>query len=55
MEQEILKLAIEKGFLLDNDMLNFFQELKDTKATSQILERIRMISGGITIWPRTGN
>ena len=44
MVQNILKLFIEKGFLLDGDMLNFFNELKDEEVANEILDKIALIS-----------
>ncbi len=44
MEQEILKFFIKKGFLLDNEMLNFFSQLKDKDVADKILERISIAS-----------
>ena len=45
MEQEILKFILKKGFLLDNEMLNFFSQLQDKEVADKILEKINMISG----------
>lgn len=45
MEQEILKFFMKKGFLLDNEMLDFFGELKDKEIADKILERVKVISG----------
>jgi len=44
MQPENLKFFIERGFLLDNEMLKFFSELSDESVASQILEKIRAIS-----------
>ena len=44
MKENILKLFIEKGFLLDSDMLNFLNELKDEGVASEILNKIAFIS-----------
>ncbi len=44
MEQNILKLFIEKGFLLDKEMLNFLNELKDEDIANEIINKIAMIS-----------
>jgi len=45
MEQEILKFIVKKGFLLDNEMLNFFSQLQDKEVADRILEKINMVSG----------
>lgn len=45
MEQEILKFFMEKGFLLDKEMLNFFSQLHDEKTADKIIEKIKIISG----------
>jgi DNA polymerase II small subunit len=44
MSQDILKLFIEKGFLLDGEMLNFFKELKDESVAKEIINKIAVIS-----------
>ena len=44
MKEDILKLFIEKGFLLDKDMLNFLSELKDEEVANEILTKIALIS-----------
>jgi len=44
MENNILKLFIEKGFLLDNDMLNFLNELKDETVANEIIDKIAIVS-----------
>jgi DNA polymerase II small subunit len=44
MEENILKLFIEKGFLLDKDMFNFLNELKDEEVANEILNKIAFIS-----------
>ncbi|MFA5856626.1 MAG: metallophosphoesterase [Candidatus Pacearchaeota archaeon] len=44
MEQNILKLFIEKGFLLDREMLDFFNELKDEDFANEIINKIAVIS-----------
>ena len=44
MEESILKLFIEKGFLLDKDMFNFLNELKDEEVANEILNKIAFIS-----------
>ena len=44
MNQEILKFFVKKGFLLDNEMLNFFSELKDEEVANRIVEKIKMAS-----------
>lgn len=40
MAQEILNFFIKKGFLLDNEMLDFFNQLEDQEAAGKILSRI---------------
>ena len=44
MKENILKLFIEKGFLLDSDMLDFLNELKDEDVANEILNKIALIS-----------
>jgi type I site-specific restriction-modification system R (restriction) subunit len=44
MQQEILKFCMEKGFLLDKEMLDFFNQLGDKKTADRILEKIRQVS-----------
>lgn len=44
MEENILKLFIEKGFLLDKEMFNFLNELKDEDVANEILNKIAFIS-----------
>jgi len=44
MEESILRLFIEKGFLLDKDMFNFLNELKDEEVANEILNKIAFIS-----------
>ena len=44
MVKNIIKLFIEKGFLLDKDMLNFFKELKDEDVAREIIDKIGVIS-----------
>lgn len=44
MEENILKLFIEKGFLLDKEMFNFLNELKDEEIANEILNKIAFIS-----------
>ena len=44
MEKNILKLFIEKGFLLDKDMLNFLSELKDENVANEIIDKIAIVS-----------
>ncbi len=44
MAQNIVKLFIEKGFLLDGEMLNFFKELKDEDIAKEIINKIAVIS-----------
>ncbi|MDP2925638.1 MAG: metallophosphoesterase [Nanoarchaeota archaeon] len=44
MNQNILKLFIEKGFLLDREMLEFLNELKDEEIAKEIINKIAIIS-----------
>lgn len=44
MPTENLKFFIERGFLLDKDMLKFFNELSDQSIADQILNKIKLIS-----------
>ena len=44
MSENILKLFIKKGFLLDKDMLNFLKELKDDDVASEIIDKIAVTS-----------
>jgi len=44
MTQNIIKLFIEKGFLLDGEMLDFFKELKDEDVAKEIINKIAVIS-----------
>lgn len=44
MEQENLNFFIKKGFLLDNEMLKFFSQLKDQEIANRILDKIKSIS-----------
>tara|TARA_Y100000310_G_scaffold56999_3_gene52257 strand:- start:28696 stop:30291 length:1596 start_codon:yes stop_codon:yes gene_type:complete len=44
MEENILKLFIEKGFLLDKAMLDFLNELKDEDVANEILNKIASVS-----------
>ncbi|MGV8151833.1 MAG: DNA-directed DNA polymerase II small subunit [Candidatus Nanoarchaeia archaeon] len=44
MIQNILKLFVEKGFLLDREMLEFFSELKDEDLAKEIVNKISLIS-----------
>lgn len=44
MVQDIIKLFIEKGFLLDGEMLDFFNELKDEGVAKEIINKIAIIS-----------
>jgi len=44
MKENILKLFIEKGFLLDKDILDFLSELKDEDVANEILNKIALIS-----------
>ena len=44
MSENILKIFIEKGFLLDKEMLNFLSELEDKEIADEILNKIAIIS-----------
>lgn len=44
MVKEILKLFIEKGFLLDKEMLNFFSQLKDEDLAKEVIDKLSIIS-----------
>jgi DNA polymerase II small subunit len=44
MNQNIIKLFIEKGFLLDREMLDFLNELKDEDIANEIINKIAIIS-----------
>ncbi len=44
MEQNILKLFIERGFLLDKEMLDFLNELRDEDIANEIINKIALIS-----------
>jgi len=44
MKENILKLFIEKGFLLDKEILDFLSELKDEDVANEILNKIALIS-----------
>ena len=44
MKENILKLFIERGFLLDNDMLNFLTELQDENVANEIINQIALVS-----------
>jgi DNA polymerase II small subunit len=44
MNQNILKLFIEKGFLLDNEMLEFLSQLQDEDVAQEILNKIAIVS-----------
>jgi len=38
---EILKFCLQKGFLLDNEVLNLFSETNDVESVKFIIERIK--------------
>ena len=40
----VLKLFVEKGFLLDKEMLNFLNELDDGNVANEILDKIAVVS-----------
>ncbi len=44
MEPNILKIFIEKGFLLDKEMLDFLNELKDEDIANEIINKIAIVS-----------
>ncbi|MFA5173912.1 MAG: metallophosphoesterase [Candidatus Pacearchaeota archaeon] len=44
MTQKILKLFIEKGFLLDKEMLDFFNQLEDEELAKEIVNKLSVIS-----------
>ncbi|MFA7707393.1 MAG: hypothetical protein WCX73_00425 [Candidatus Pacearchaeota archaeon] len=44
MESNVLKLFIEKGFLLDKEIFNFLNELKDEEVANEILNKIAFVS-----------
>ncbi len=39
--QEIIKFCLEKGFLLDNEVLTMFNEAEDTESVKLIIEKIK--------------
>jgi len=45
MTQKILRLFMEKGFLLDKEMLDFFSRLEDEGVANEILKKVQIISG----------
>lgn len=44
MAQNIIKLFIEKGFLLDKEMLDFLSELRDEDIANEIINKIAIVS-----------
>ncbi len=44
MASNILKLFIEKGFLLDKEMLDFLNELGDEEVANEIIDKIAVVS-----------
>ncbi len=44
MGQKILKLFIERGFLLDKEMLDFLSELRDEDVAKEIINKIAVVS-----------
>ena len=44
MGQNILRLFIEKGFLLDKEMLDFLSQLEDEEVANEIINKIAIIS-----------
>lgn len=45
MGQETLKFFIEKGFLLDGEMLDFFNQLSDEEIADRIIKKIKTSTG----------
>ena len=45
MKENILKLFIEKGFLLDKEILDFLSELKDEDVANEIIDKLQVSSG----------
>ena len=39
--KEILKFCLEKGFLVDNDLLELFSETSDIESVKLIIERVK--------------
>ena len=44
MSEKILKLFIKKGFLLDREMLDFFNELGDEELANEVADKLKVIS-----------
>ncbi|MBS3078959.1 metallophosphoesterase [Candidatus Pacearchaeota archaeon] len=44
MGENILKLFIEKGFLLDREMLDFFNELENETIAKEIIDKIALVA-----------
>ena len=44
MENNILKVFLEKGFLLDSEMLEFFNQLDDIGIAQDVLNKIKFLS-----------
>lgn len=44
MSEKILKLFVEKGFLLDKEMLDFFKELRDEDVAKEVMNKIAISS-----------
>jgi DNA polymerase II small subunit len=44
MDGKILKLFIEKGLLLDKEMLNFFNEIGDENLAKEVADKIKVVS-----------
>lgn len=44
MEQKILKFCIERGFLLDKELLDAFNEIEDTEIVKILIEKIYQIT-----------
>ena len=40
----VLKVFIEKGFLLDKEMLDFFSQLGDEEIADKVIQKIKLIS-----------
>ena len=41
MNKEILKFCVEKGFLVDSDLLELFSETSDVESIKLIIERVK--------------
>ena len=45
MSEKILKLFIKKGFLLDKEMLEFFNQLENEDVANEIIDKLQVSSG----------